>query len=346
VERVALAEGESLVQVQDSLYYQTVSDKVFFLTLNDLQALLRERDQSRIDIYGYPTKETVAKNAVNQNWDVNTIWRYWLLSPDFESRSDVYTVQEYSNIILLGGAREGSFMAVDAKTDAVGVRPALYADPAALSLESGTGLYSSPYQAVGRTETVRTRATPGSAFSDVSPGAWYYDYVQEAYAKSLMKGKENNKFDPDGNLTVIETLIISLNLLGAQADAAKPEDNWYDPYVREAVKRGLIRTEDTFYEKLNEPVTRSEMAVIIVRAAGTFAEDAIVKDYAWASGAFGDVDTIPEPFRDSVYKAYASGILKGKDGGNFGGDQLFTRAEAATVACRANNRDFQRPEKP
>ncbi|MDR1438732.1 MAG: S-layer homology domain-containing protein [Clostridiales bacterium] len=339
VVKKALVEGESTVPVQDNLYYQNIADKVFFLTLNDIRDLLSDRDQSQIDIYGYLTKEAMAKHIANRQMGLDIVWDYWLMSPDFESPNSVYTVNEHSPTISAEGTLKGSIAAAPAITDTVGVRPAIYVKPGAISLESGTGLLASPYRAIGVAEkAVR--------FSDVSQSAWYYGAVQEALASSLMKGKENNRFDPDGNLTVAELLAINLNLMSAWVSTSVSSGNWYDPVVDEALKRGLIRRDDSFYGKLNEAVTRSEMAAVIVRTVDILSKGAIVGDYAWVADVFGDVQTIPENLRESVYKAYASGILKGKDGGNYAGGQFFTRAEAATLACRVKNLDFQLPSKP
>jgi len=96
---------------------------------------------------------------------------------------------------------------------------------------------------------------------------------------------------------------------------------------------------------MDDSITRSEMACIIVRAAGVIAKDALVEDYAWVEGVFSDVSRIPRQYRDYVFQAYASGILKGNEDGTFGGMDPLARAEAATVMCRIYDRQFEAPPK-
>jgi hypothetical protein len=181
------------------------------------------------------------------------------------------------------------------------------------------------------------------SFTDVDKNSWYYSYVIDAYMLGLMRGVSSTKFNPEGNLTVAELLTTCLNLLKEPVDAEETQVYWYDPYVRVALDLGLVKQGDSFYKRLNDPVTRNEMATIIVRAVAVIDEDAIVTDYSWSGNALADGDEIPQRYRESVFKAYASGILKGNGDNRFNGESYLTRAEAATVMVRIEKRDFVRP---
>ena len=54
-------------------------------------------------------------------------------------------------------------------------------------------------------EYARARTYSGQ-FADVASGAWYYDSVAESYELGLIDGKSADSFDPDGSLTIAETV--------------------------------------------------------------------------------------------------------------------------------------------
>ena len=49
-------------------------------------------------------------------------------------------------------------------------------------------------------------------FSDVKEISWYYDNVKMAYELGFMNGKSEKSFDPDGNVTVAEALVMASRL--------------------------------------------------------------------------------------------------------------------------------------
>ena len=335
-----IADNESRVQVQDNLLYQTVGDRVFFLTLREVKELLIDR---KYDYYGYPTQQALDKNATGaQDATTSTILSYWLQSPNFEDSKCLYTVNEHSDIWTPHRVVRGSFDGeTNAKKDTVGIRPAMYINPTAVVIEGGSGLASSPYKVAGTVETF----TRTASFTDVSETAWYRSYVIEAYELGLMNGISTTRFNPQGILTVAELLTTCLNLLVEAVDMSGDYVNWYDPFVLEALRQGLVKKEDSFYKRLSGPVSRNEMAMIILRAVESLDADVIVADYSWAASALTDSDEIPARYREAVYKAYASGILKGNGNGKFNGDSFLTRAETATVMVRVMKRDFILPPK-
>jgi hypothetical protein len=335
-----IVDNESRVQAQDNLLYQTVNDRVFFLTINEVKDLLMDR---KYDYYGYPTPQTLAKHETGlKAADTSTVFSYWLQSPNFENSKCQYTISPYNNAWTSHLVVKGSFDSdVNVKTDTVGIRPAMYINPSAVIIKSGSGIARSPYKVAGTAEPVVKTAS----FTDVGKSEWYYDYVNEAFTLGLMRGTSATKFNPEGNLTVAELLTTCLNLLDAQVSSTEPYTYWYDPYVQAALELELIKQSDSFYKKLNDPVTRHEMAAVIMRAVAIIDNGAIDLDYSWAGSVLVDSDEIPQRYREPVYKAYASGILKGDGNKRFNGESPLTRAEAATVMVRLEKRDFVRPPK-
>ncbi|MDY3954259.1 MAG: S-layer homology domain-containing protein, partial [Anaerovoracaceae bacterium] len=49
-------------------------------------------------------------------------------------------------------------------------------------------------------------------FSDVLPTSWYAENVQKAYEYGLVKGVDATSFNPNGNITVAETLALACRL--------------------------------------------------------------------------------------------------------------------------------------
>ena len=49
-------------------------------------------------------------------------------------------------------------------------------------------------------------------FDDVSENAWYAENVKTAYELGFMNGKAEGKFDPDGNVTVVEAITMASRL--------------------------------------------------------------------------------------------------------------------------------------
>ena len=335
-----IVDDESRVQVQDNLLYQTVADRVFFLTLREVKELLMDR---KYPYHGYATPQALAKNETGlKDADTSTILSYWLQSPNFEDGSSLYTVNEHNIAWTAHSVVRGSFDGeTNAKKDTVGIRPAMYINPSAVVVDGGSGMPGSPFKVMGTVESF----TSTMSFTDVPESEWYHSYVLDAYAMGLMRGTSATKFNPEGNLTVAELLTTCLNLLNVDVDTSGQFVNWYDPYVIEATTQGLISTTDSFYRKLGDPVTRNEMAVIILRAVMSVDAESVVSDYSWVGNVLADSSLIPQRYRESVYKAYASGILKGGGEGMFNGESNLTRAEAATVMVRVKKKDFVLPPK-
>lgn len=54
--------------------------------------------------------------------------------------------------------------------------------------------------------------TYNNTFSDISDTAWYGENVETAYELGFMNGKSEGKFDPDGNVTVVEGITMASRL--------------------------------------------------------------------------------------------------------------------------------------
>lgn len=227
-----------------------------------------------------------------------------------------------------------------------------------------------PASAAGLTGFQKVNTYEAGHFSDVDASKWYAENVQIAYEYGLMTGKSSVKFDPDGNLTAAEAIVIASRLhntyYGNNVDfkAASP---WYQSYVDYA-KRNKIIEQDYSY---GEPVSRLDFALFISNAlpdaalpkindikqndipdlyAGSPYNDAVtalVNSGVLGSGASSrlqllssvmgsGVGTIPSSKeQDAAYRLYRAGILAGSDRyGTFNPGSNIMRSEVAAVLSR------------
>lgn len=164
--------------------------------------------------------------------------------------------------------------------------------------------------------------------------SWALDAVTKATALGFMQGTStaNPTFEPKRQLTRAEFAALMVKYSGAEpllADSGFKDvssQNWYYGYVAAAKEKGLMSgVTDTAFAP-NEPITRQEMAAVIVRLKGltdSSAPQAAIKDRsavsAWAV-----------PY---VNVAYQNGLMTG-DNGLFHPQALVTREMAAVTIIR------------
>lgn len=133
-------------------------------------------------------------------------------------------------------------------------------------------------------------------------------------------------------LSVLLALVLVMGVLpaaGAAATGGTPQfsdmpDNWATEALKSAVKNGLLLGENGKIMP-DSPLTRAQMATIIVRAFGATEEGDI--------SAYSDVQST-DWFATSMAKAYKMGILQGYDG-KMDPNGNITREQAFAVLARA-----------
>ena len=174
-------------------------------------------------------------------------------------------------------------------------------------------------------------------FEDVDSGDWFYTHVTDAYEYGLVSGRSETSYDPDGNITVAECLVIACQLhsiyYGVEIDRAAEEGEvWYQPYVDYAIETGIIWK--SFPYDLKADATRALFAGIMANA---------LPDEALA--AIGTITEIPDVsdrtrFAASIYQLYNAGILGGADEyGTFHPYDTIKRSEVAVVVLNMADAD-------
>lgn len=186
-----------------------------------------------------------------------------------------------------------------------------------------------------------------TSFTDVQPGAWYYNDVTQCVSRGLMSGMGGGRFGPDEYMTVGQFLRVAVSAVYPdQVEAARVAGApWWDPYYTVAVENKLIKTFEYSRTEgdMNFPITRQEMALIVSRvteANGEPRESVLPTEIP-------DYQSIDSPYRSGVMIAYGKGILAGVDDkGTFLPNGVLTRGAACVVILRMVDPSTRTKEPP
>ena len=170
----------------------------------------------------------------------------------------------------------------------------------------------------------------GVGFSDVTPSDWHYQYISELANKGLAYGNPDGTYAPEGRLLIDEFLAFTLRTLGY--NIANARGYWAQGYIDKAIALGLVDSGE--YDKYDVPITREQIADIVVRASGE--SFSIYRSY---NDIFTDINTATKP--DSILKAIEIGVLAGYKDHTFRPLNTATRAEAAVTVLRMIDKSYR-----
>lgn len=168
------------------------------------------------------------------------------------------------------------------------------------------------------------------AYSDVSKAFWAYKDINLCSQKDWLNGYPDGSFAPEASVTRAETIKTLAVYLKREIKSTSAGE-WYVPYVNAAKD---ILPKDWNGETLlpDTAITREEMAYLFVNALGYEA----ASDYNGLE-TFTDNADISETFRLHLASALKNGLISGHDSGKIAPIDNLTRAELATMLCRAEN---------
>ncbi len=177
-------------------------------------------------------------------------------------------------------------------------------------------------------------------FKDVPQNAWYLPELECLIRAGVIDGVTEDSFKPGSTLTMAQfTKMLTAALYGDGVEKYQyyQVDNryatWYAKYVGAAVDGGLTAGVEVRYEKLESPISRYDMAAMLVNAAGVLGENLTIANDVYRRIA--DYYEMPVDKRDVVAKAYSAGLLEGFDEyGHFYGEENLRRCDACTVLVR------------
>jgi spore germination protein YaaH len=115
-------------------------------------------------------------------------------------------------------------------------------------------------------------ASAAGGYSDVPQSYWAYSVIQSATDYGLMEGY-NGSFDPEGSLTRASFVTVLCRMFSWETVTVEtpsyidcPQGQWYFPYVETARANGALDSTVSF--RPDDPISREEMAIMLVRALG------------------------------------------------------------------------------
>lgn len=184
----------------------------------------------------------------------------------------------------------------------------------------------------------KTKTSSLSDFNDLQEGSWYINAIDFVTRYGIMTGYNNGKFGPNDPCTRSQFIQIIYNIQGKPSiQQCRPcpfvdiaADKWYAKAVTWAADKEITHGKSTTIFAPNDNVTRQEMAQFLMNYA---------KWIGFGSERYGYVDL--SKFRDSsrisgwakeaVSWAYYHKIVAGYDNGNFGAQDICTRAQIAQM---------------
>lgn len=192
-------------------------------------------------------------------------------------------------------------------------------DGAQLALRSlGGGKYA--FTMPGGKVTVSAVFVPGEGlgFTDVAPGAWYYDAVAYVSENGLMNGVDTGIFDPDGSLTRAMVWTTLARIEGADTEGG---ETWYAKARDWAMETGVSDGTDAM-----GAITREQLVTMLWRSRGEPVVDFLL--------TARDADSISSWAYEAMRWAVSEGIIEGDENGFISPAATATRAQAAAIIMR------------
>jgi len=176
---------------------------------------------------------------------------------------------------------------------------------------------------------------PAQTFSDVTSSYWAYDAISDLSRLDYITGYPDGSFKPDGAITRAEFVSILSRVLKLQTynpPASEFSDvsssDWFYGSVESAVYAGIVNGESNVSFSPDKPITREEMATILVNALGQQNE---AEASMGANTGFADDASISSWAKGFVIVAAKDGLLKGYPDSSFRPQGDATRAEACSM---------------
>lgn len=176
-------------------------------------------------------------------------------------------------------------------------------------------------------------------FTDVAPGAWYYDAVKYAVNHGLFYGTSDTTFSPNSAMT--RGMLVTVLYRMESEPEADPADfldvesgKYYSEAAAWAAENEIMMGYGNGKFGPADAITREQLAAILYRYSGSPASSGTLT-------GFTDVDKASGYAAPALKWAVESGIMSGKGGGILDPAGRATRAEVAAMLmrfCKATGR--------
>lgn len=205
-------------------------------------------------------------------------------------------------------------------------------------LEDGT--YASiPYNVKDDVVTLKVRkdgtfavTTESKVLTDIENNG-HATYIEELTKRHIIKGKENNEFDPNGTTTRAHFASIIARSLDLSPSGKSPftdtQGKWFENDVQALFEAGIIKGKSANTFDPNAAITRQQAALMMVRLIDylNIKTTAVVDNVK----PFTDFDKVSTEAKDAVLLLQKLGIFSGKDNGSFDPSSKLTRAQMSKI---------------
>ncbi|SDS94676.1 S-layer homology domain-containing protein [Paenibacillaceae bacterium GAS479] len=178
-------------------------------------------------------------------------------------------------------------------------------------------------------------------FNDVLP-FWAKDHIANLSEKLIVEGTGKNLFEPKRSINRAEFAALVIRSLGVQPVTSSTykfndvvSSKWYAGTVAAAAEIGLVLGDDKGNFNPNAPITRKEVAAIVVRASEYAGKSVKLTDAEATAALAGFKDTANLGWaKAEVAAAVKAGLVLGQSKTQIAGNAFANRAEAATLIAR------------
>ena len=165
------------------------------------------------------------------------------------------------------------------------------------------------------------------AFSDLD-GHWSKNFVTYLADNGIIDGYSDQSFRPDDKINVEEFLKLTLYNIGEKTPTSS--GYWADALIKRALALDIVWNGE--FSEYNRPITRGEIARIIVRALKLTIPDGM--DTKALIAQIPDYYDILNTYKEYVLITYANHLVTGYNNGSFDCNKNATRAEATVIITR------------
>lgn len=185
-------------------------------------------------------------------------------------------------------------------------------------------------------------ARPAAAVLNDMIGHWAAPLIGALQARGIVSGDENGLFHPEDPLTRAEMAKLLTVSLGREEDAKLlagyesrfsdvADSHWAKGYIEALAETGLTVGYDGGRFGPEDPVTRAQMAVFLIRAAGLTEQ---ANQYRFEATSYRDDAALPDWARGAIHVALDVGLMAGFEDQTFRPNAPITRAEGSTTLLR------------